>query len=103
MADTQTLTPDAVIRTNWQLFINGQQVDAASGETFDVINPATNEKLATVAKAGKADVDAAVQAAREAFDKGKWVRMGRPAARQLCTRWRASCGRASRRSPGWKC
>lgn len=76
MADTQTLTPDAIIRTNWQLFINGRHVDAASGETFDVINPATNEKLATVAKAGKADVDAAVQAARDAFDKGKWVRMG---------------------------
>jgi acyl-CoA reductase-like NAD-dependent aldehyde dehydrogenase len=76
MADTQTLNPDAIIRTNWQLFINGQNVDAASGETFNVINPATNEKLATVAKAGKADVDAAVQAARDAFDKGKWVRMG---------------------------
>jgi acyl-CoA reductase-like NAD-dependent aldehyde dehydrogenase len=83
MADTQTLTPDAIVRTNWQLFINGQHVDAASGETFDVINPATNEKLATVAKAGKADVDAAVQAARDAFDKGKWVRMG--AARRAGT------------------
>ncbi|MEO8287974.1 MAG: aldehyde dehydrogenase family protein [Chloroflexota bacterium] len=76
MADTQTQVQDATTRTNWKLFINGQQVDAASGETFDVINPATNEKLATVAKAGKADVDAAVQAARDAFDKGKWVRMG---------------------------
>jgi acyl-CoA reductase-like NAD-dependent aldehyde dehydrogenase len=76
MADTQTQPADASTRTNWQLFINGQYVDAASGETFDVINPATNEKLATVAKAGKADIDTAVTAAREAFDKGKWVRMG---------------------------
>src|SRR5205085_1492640 len=48
----------------------------ASGQTFDVINPATNEKIATVAKAGREDVDRAVAAAREAFEKGKWVRMG---------------------------
>src|SRR5204863_7078268 len=76
MADTQTQTPESLTRTNWKLLINGQQVDAQSGETFTVINPATNDTLATVAKAGRADVDTAVAAAREAFDKGKWVRMG---------------------------
>src|SRR5947199_5468747 len=77
MADTQTTqTQDPTISKNWQLLINGQQVDAQSGETFTVINPATNDTLATVAKAGRADVDAAVTAAREAFEKGKWVRMG---------------------------
>ncbi len=74
MADTQTET--ATTRTTWQLLINGKQVDAVAGETFDVINPATNEHLATVAKAGRADVDAAVVAAREAFERGKWSRMG---------------------------
>jgi acyl-CoA reductase-like NAD-dependent aldehyde dehydrogenase len=78
MADTATqdTKADATTRKDWKLLINGQQVDAASGETFGVINPATNEHLARVAKAGKEDVDAAVSAAREAFERGKWVRMG---------------------------
>ncbi|HEX8228756.1 MAG TPA: aldehyde dehydrogenase family protein, partial [Chloroflexia bacterium] len=80
MADTQVNAEEqaqgVLGRTDWKLLINGQQVDAASGETFDAINPATNESFARVAKAGRADVDTAVQAAREAFEKGKWVRMG---------------------------
>ncbi|MDQ3706806.1 MAG: aldehyde dehydrogenase family protein [Chloroflexota bacterium] len=80
MADTQVKAEEqaqgVLGRTDWKLLINGQQVDAASGETFDAFNPATNEPFARVAKAGRADVDAAVQAAREAFEKGKWVRMG---------------------------
>ncbi|HMA35253.1 MAG TPA: aldehyde dehydrogenase family protein, partial [Chloroflexia bacterium] len=61
-------------RSSWKLWINGEPVDAASGETFTTYNPATNETLAQVAKAGKADVDRAVQAARAAFDGGKWPR-----------------------------
>ncbi len=78
MTDTMTQGPPqgTMERTHWKLLINGQQVDSASGETFDAINPATNEKFATVSKAGKEDVDAAVAAAREAFDRGKWTRMG---------------------------
>lgn len=76
MADTQIQAEKGTERKQWKLLINGQQVDAASGETFEVINPATNETLATVAKAGREDVDAAVSAAREAFERGKWVRMG---------------------------
>ena len=47
-----------------KLFINGDFVDARSGETFATINPATEEKLADVASAGSDDVDAAVRAAR---------------------------------------
>ena len=76
MADTQTETQEAVNRTHWKLLINGQQVDAAGGETFNVTNPATNEVFTTVARAGREDADAAVAAAREAFDKGKWPRLG---------------------------
>ncbi|MEA2573204.1 MAG: aldehyde dehydrogenase [Chloroflexia bacterium] len=80
MADTQVKTEEqaqgVLERTDWKLLINGRQVDAASGATFDVTNPATNEQFATVAKAGREDVDVAVQAAREAFEQGKWVRMG---------------------------
>jgi betaine-aldehyde dehydrogenase len=58
----------------YQLFIDGQWVDAESGKTFSTPNPATGETLAEVAEADKADVDKAVAAARRAFE-GKWGRM----------------------------
>jgi acyl-CoA reductase-like NAD-dependent aldehyde dehydrogenase len=57
------------------LFINGEWIAAASGNTFDTINPATEETLTTVAKAGKDDVNHAVAAARAAMDEGKWPAM----------------------------
>lgn len=59
----------------YHLLINGQFVPAASGETFPTYNPATNEVIGVVAKAGREDVDRAVQAARRAFDEGPWGRM----------------------------
>ena len=49
------------------LFINNEWVKAASGKTFETINPATGQTLAEVALAGEADVDAAVAAAKAAF------------------------------------
>jgi len=58
----------------YQLFIDGQWVDAESGKTFESPNPATGATLAEVAEADKADVDKAVAAARRAFE-GKWSRM----------------------------
>src|SRR5919106_2588787 len=57
---------------DYQLFINGQSVDADSGETFETINPSTGQPHATVARAGKVDVDRAVTAARAAFEDGRW-------------------------------
>src|SRR5687768_6246809 len=58
------------IRT--QAFINGRYVDAASGETFDCINPATGQRLARVAACDAPDVDRAVAAARDSFKQGVW-------------------------------
>jgi phenylacetaldehyde dehydrogenase len=58
-----------------QLFIGGKWVDALSGETFETLNPATGERLAEVASAGKEDVDRAVLAARRAFELGPWSTM----------------------------
>ena len=58
----------------YQLFIDGQFVDAESGKTFKTPNPATGETFAEVAEADKADVDKAVAAARKAFE-GKWSKM----------------------------
>lgn len=50
-----------------RLFINGEFVNAKSGKTFDVINPATEKLSATVQEAGVDDVDDAVAAAKAAF------------------------------------
>ena len=55
-----------------QLFIGGQWVDAADGQTFASIDPATDTELAQVALAGPEDVERAVTAARDAFDDGRW-------------------------------
>jgi 4-(gamma-glutamylamino)butanal dehydrogenase len=56
------------------IFIEGQYRDAQSGETFESINPATGERLARIASAQDADVDAAVVAARAAFESGVWAK-----------------------------
>ncbi|RPI31649.1 MAG: aldehyde dehydrogenase family protein [Chloroflexota bacterium] len=58
-----------------RLLINGEWVDALSGETFASVNPANGEELAQVALAGVEDVDMAVHAARAAFEHGPWREM----------------------------
>ena len=57
------------IAPSYGLFVNGQFTPAADGQTFTTVNPATEEPLAEVALAGAADVDRAVRAARDAFDR----------------------------------
>jgi 1-pyrroline dehydrogenase len=54
--------------TKQRMFINGDWSDAVSGDTADVINPATEEVVAQVPRGDVADVDLAVQAARDAFE-----------------------------------
>ncbi|UUX96149.1 aldehyde dehydrogenase [Aquabacterium sp. J223] len=63
-----------------RLLIGGQWRPAASGRTFDTHNPASGARLAAVAEGDAADVDAAVQAARAAFE-GPWSRF-KPDERQ---------------------
>ncbi len=60
------------VSTPTQLLIAGRFVDARSGRTFPTVNPATEEVLAEVAEADAADVDAAVAAARRAFQDRAW-------------------------------
>ena len=57
------------------MYIDGGWVDAAAGETYDVVDPASEEPFARVPKAGVADAEAAVRAAREAFALGPWPKM----------------------------
>jgi len=65
MTDTFTL-PDAL------LFINGELRGAADGRTFDIIGPWTGEPVGKAADGGAADVEAAISAARTAFDTTDW-------------------------------
>jgi aldehyde dehydrogenase (NAD+) len=58
-----------------KLFIGGKWGEAASGKTFPTINPATGETLAQIAEGGERDADAAVRAARAAFESGPWAEM----------------------------
>src|ERR1700746_933642 len=58
-----------------KLFIDGQWIDAASGQTFATPTPATGETLANVAEGDAEDINRAVRAARKAFEEGPWSRM----------------------------
>ncbi|MGG4166667.1 aldehyde dehydrogenase family protein [Rossellomorea vietnamensis] len=59
-------------REHYSLVINGQRMESTSGETFTTYNPATGEAIATVSLASTEDAEKAVEAARNAFDFGKW-------------------------------
>lgn len=64
----------AKINPRYELFINGKFEKPSSRKYFDTINPATEEKLSEVAEANEADVNKAVKAARDAYDK-VWKKM----------------------------
>ena len=65
MAGVAPLSADSVRR--YQLFVNGKFTDSQSGKTFESISPHDRSVVATVAEGDKADIDAAVTAARAAF------------------------------------
>jgi len=65
------------------MLIDGKWVDAASGKTFEVYNPATGEVMAHVAEGDAEDINRAVRAARRAFDDGPWRKMS-PSQRGRC-------------------
>ena len=56
-----------------RMLIDGKLVEARSGKTFENINPATEEVLGVVSDAGHEDMDAAISAARRAFDESDWA------------------------------
>ena len=56
----------------YKMLIDGEWVVSESGETFDVINPATETVIAKVQKGSRGDVKKAIAAARRAFDNGSW-------------------------------
>src|SRR3990172_4595278 len=68
---TETAT-QAITGNTYQLLINGEFVASKSGETFERRNPANGDVVATCPKATEEDTDAAIRAARAAFDGGAW-------------------------------
>ena len=65
----------AFLRRPARLLIGGEWVEPAASERISVIDPATGAEVASVADATSADVDKAVAAAREAFERGAWSTM----------------------------
>lgn len=57
------------------LYINGEYVSAKDGTSFEVVDPGTEEQIATVSEAGVEDINEAVKAAKEAFEEGPWTKM----------------------------
>jgi gamma-glutamyl-gamma-aminobutyraldehyde dehydrogenase/4-guanidinobutyraldehyde dehydrogenase/NAD-dependent aldehyde dehydrogenase len=70
-----------------QAFVDGEYVDALSGETFDSISPGTGTVLAQVASCDADDVDRAVTGARSAFESGKWSRMAPKKRKKIMKRF----------------
>ncbi|WP_213300981.1 aldehyde dehydrogenase [Paraburkholderia sacchari] len=70
-------------------FIDGASRDAYSGRTFDCVSPIDGRVLANVADCGAADVDAAVAAARRAFEQGVWAGRNPRERKAVLLRWAA--------------
>lgn len=70
---TATVSPPQVRQTN--MLIGGRWVESRTGKRFPTLNPVTEQVIAEVAEGSEADVDAAVKAARAAFDSGPWSTM----------------------------
>ncbi|WP_457329345.1 aldehyde dehydrogenase [Rhizobacter sp. P5_C2] len=81
MASIDWTSRAAAQQFDGRAFIGGQRVAALAGETFGCVSPLDGRTLTQVARGQAADVDAAVQSARRAFDDGRWSRKA-PAQRK---------------------
>lgn len=79
----------ASLSIDGRAFIDGAPRDAYSGRTFDCVSPIDGRVLASVADCGAADVDAAVAAARRAFDQGTWAGLNPRERKAVLLRWAA--------------
>ncbi|WP_144141469.1 aldehyde dehydrogenase [Paraburkholderia sp. BCC1884] len=80
----------ATLSIEGRAFIGGEYRDASSGRTFDCLSPIDGKLLAKVADSAAADVDAAVAAARQAFDAGVWSGLNPRQRKAVLLRWAAS-------------
>lgn len=75
------------LKISGQAFIDGQFVDAASGNTFDNISPRDGQIINRVASTDAVDVDRAVAAARRAFEDGRWSGLAPRARKKVLQRF----------------
>lgn len=80
MTTTSTPAVTEAVPSYDKLFVGGRWVEPATDAKISVVSPITGETIATVPEATEADIDAAVAAARKAFDEGPWPKMS-PAER----------------------
>ncbi|REG52356.1 gamma-glutamyl-gamma-aminobutyraldehyde dehydrogenase [Paraburkholderia sp. BL6669N2] len=80
----------AALSIEGRAFIDGEYRDAEGGRTFNCLSPIDGKLLAKVADSGAADVDAAVAAARRAFDSGVWSGLNPRRRKAVLLRWAAS-------------
>ena len=79
---------DLVLPTfDGRAFINGQRTFALDGQTFDCLSPVDGRLLTQVARCGAADIDAAVAAARSAFDSRRWSGMAPSQRKRIMLRF----------------
>src|SRR3981189_3690338 len=57
---------------DYKNYVGGEWVEASSGETFDIVNPGTEEVIARVPKMSREDAQGAIHTARQTFDSGVW-------------------------------
>ena len=77
----KTATPPVKVRQT-KMLVDGRWMDSSSGKTFPTLNPAAGDVIAHVAEGGKADVDLAVKAARQAFESFQ-----KPSLARKCSPW----------------
>lgn len=91
MSDLLTRTEYGALAINLDFptgaFIDGSFRPALSGETFETVNPATGALLAQIASCAAADVDFAVEKARDAFEDGRWARLHPTARKEVLIRF----------------
>lgn len=110
------MTPEGITLSNPdKLFIGGKWVEARSGRSIEIVSPNSEQVVGAVAEANEADMDAAVAAARAAFDNGPWAhtspaergqylaRMGEELKKrepELARAWTAQVGGLASFAPG---
>ena len=84
---TDWISRSAKIKPRDLMFINGDFASAKSGKTFDAISPIDQRVLAKVAAGDTADVDAAVKAAKRAFENGDWRNLNPRDKKTIMLKW----------------
>ena len=86
VAGTTAALPEAPFAARH--LIDGAWRDSADGATFDRVSPAHGVLVTRAAKGGGADTEAAIAAARTAFDDGRWSELSGRAAQWVAAHWR---------------